>query len=98
MKQRTIKILGRTIVIALAAEVAPHFNLIEPCVAETISFCAASDRILDRTLDHTPENENDTFGGENSGWIASGQINSMTPSSSTNPIRFIPAGEFYFVR
>jgi len=48
---------GGTIVIALAAEIAPHFDLIEPCVAEMISFCPASDRVLDRTLDHTPEKQ-----------------------------------------
>ena len=93
MNRRTIKILGGTVVIALAGEAAQRLGAIEQCAADTISFCPPAERLLDRWLDHAPENEYEAFGGNNSGWIASGQVNSIAPSSSTNPYPYIPAGD-----
>jgi hypothetical protein len=88
--------LGGAMVITMAGEALLHLGTAEQCAAEEISICPATKRILDRRHDHAPENEYDAFGGENSGWIASGQVNSMAPSSSANPWRFIPAGELAF--
>jgi hypothetical protein len=62
-------------------------------VGATISFCPPSEQILDRWLDHAPESGYDTFGGENSGWIASGQTNSMAQSSSASPYAYSPAAD-----
>jgi 1,6-anhydro-N-acetylmuramate kinase len=91
MKRRTFQMLGGAMMITMAGEALPHIGPAEPCVgtAQEIILCGPNERLLDRRLDHAPESEYDAFGG----WIASGQVNSMTTRSSSNPYRFIPARE-----
>jgi hypothetical protein len=100
MKRGTFKMFGTMVVFGMAAEAAPHLGTTEQCVgtAQEIMLCGPGERVLDRRRDHMPENEYDTFGGSNSGWVASGAVNSITTStsSSQNPLRHNPGGTFFF--
>ena len=83
MKRTTFRVLGGVVVFGLAAEALPPLGPSDQCVgtAEEITLCGPSDRMLERRLDHTPEGEYDAFGGWAGGWIASGQVNSITTST-----------------
>ena len=91
--------LGGVIVFGMAAEAMPHLGSEQQCfgTAQDIMLCGPGERVLDRRFDHAPENEYDAFGGWNIGWVASGAVNSITPStsSSQNPLRYSPTGTFF---
>jgi hypothetical protein len=81
--------MGGTIMIALASEAAPQSELPDPCDADAISFCRAYERVLERTNPHTPENEYETFGGGNSGFVVSGGSSSAVNTPAI-PLRYRP--------